>query len=257
MLSPEEISAFERDGYVALRGAVSPEIIRQCAHEIWEATGCDPHDPATWNEPVVRLMGLATPPFAYAANSPVLCEAYNQLVGIGRWTPRTSIGTIPVRFPSDAEPGDDGWHVEASYVDATGAPRVDLGSRGRALLMLFLFSEIGDQDAPTRLRVGSHLDAPRFLADSADQSLDWMDLCQAVAPASRHREIHYATGAAGDVFLCHPFIVHAAQPHHGNRPRLMGQPPLEHQAPFDLEEATPPPVVRSIHTALRRAADIR
>ena len=34
----------------------------------------------------------------------------------------------------------------------------------RALLMLFLFSEVGEDDAPTRIRVGSHLDVPPVLA---------------------------------------------------------------------------------------------
>jgi hypothetical protein len=35
-----------------------------------------------------------------------------------------------------------------------------------------------------------------------------------------------ATGKAGTVYLCHPFLVHAAQPHHGRNPRFMAQPPL-------------------------------
>ena len=35
-----------------------------------------------------------------------------------------------------------------------------------------------------------------------------------------------ATGEPGDVYLCHPFLVHAAQPHHGSTPRFMAQPPL-------------------------------
>jgi hypothetical protein len=35
-----------------------------------------------------------------------------------------------------------------------------------------------------------------------------------------------ATGEAGTVYLCHPFLVHAAQPHRGTTPRFMAQPPL-------------------------------
>jgi hypothetical protein len=34
--------------------------------------------------------------------------------------------------------------------------------------------------------------------------------------------------------LCHPFLVHAAQPHHGTRPRFMAQPPLLPAVPFRL-----------------------
>ena len=35
------------------------------------------------------------------------------------------------------------------------------------------------------------------------------------------------TGRAGDVFLCHPFLLHRATwPHRGHRPRFLGQPAI-------------------------------
>ncbi len=37
-------------------------------------------------------------------------------------------------------------------------------------------------------------------------------------------EVALATGEAGTVYLCHPFLVHAAQIHRGKRPRFMAQP---------------------------------
>lgn len=43
---------------------------------------------------------------------------------------------------------------------------------------------------------------------------------------SAHRPVVLATGEAGTVYLCHPFLVHAAQPHRGQQPRFMAQPPL-------------------------------
>lgn len=45
-------------------------------------------------------------------------------------------------------------------------------------------------------------------------------------------------GRGGTVYLCHPFLVHAAQPHRGTRPRFMAQPPLLPRAEFD--PALPP-----------------
>ena len=41
-----------------------------------------------------------------------------------------------------------------------------------------------------------------------------------------HRTEKLATGKAGTVYLCHPFLVHAAQAHRGEKPRFMAQPPL-------------------------------
>jgi hypothetical protein len=41
--------------------------------------------------------------------------------------------------------------------------RANVASKGRALLMLFLISDVGEDDAPTRIRVGSHRDVARTL----------------------------------------------------------------------------------------------
>jgi hypothetical protein len=104
--------------------------------------------------------------------------------------------------------------------------RVNLRSKWRALLMLFLFSDVGDDDAPTRIRLGSHLRVPQLLASSGEDGLSFMDLGRAAADATAGMPEVTATGTAGTVFLCHPFLVHAAQPHRGVVPRFMAQPPL-------------------------------
>lgn len=41
-------------------------------------------------------------------------------------------------------------------------------------------------------------------------------------------------GAAGTVYLRHPFLVHAAQPHRGFTPRFMAQPPPYLREPCEL-----------------------
>jgi hypothetical protein len=43
-----------------------------------------------------------------------------------------------------------------------------------------------------------------------------------------------ATGPAGTVYLCHPFLLHAAQRHRGTEPRFMAQPPLCPAEPLQL-----------------------
>jgi len=59
-----------------------------------------------------------------------------------------------------------------------------------------------------------------------------MELAGKAVPATGHRPLAHATGRAGDVYLCHPFLVHAAQEHHGTRPRFMAQPPLAPAGPL-------------------------
>ena len=58
-----------------------------------------------------------------------------------------------------------------------------------------------------------------------------------------------ATGEAGTVYLCHPFLVHAAQPHRGTHPRFLAQPPLLPREPLTIDG--PSPVERAIAAALR------
>jgi hypothetical protein len=111
---------------------------------------------------------------------------------------------------------------------------VNLRSKGRALLMLFLFSDVGERDAPTRIRLGSHLRVPRLLVPAGEEGISFKELGEVAARATDGLPETTATGTAGTVFLCHPFLVHAAQPHHGLTPRFLAQPPLYSRVPFEL-----------------------
>lgn len=225
VLDAERLSRFIAEGFLRLEGAFPAELAREGRTLLWRDTGCDPEDPRTWTRPVVRLGDYGQEPFLEAANTPRLHAAFDALVGPGRWSPRTSLGTFPIRFPSAEDPGDAGWHTDAGFYGEDGSMRLNLVSRGRALLMLFLFSDVGVDDAPTRIRVGSHLDVPRLLEPAGDAGLSFLELAQRLDPAADH-PLALATGHAGDVYLCHPFLVHAAQPHRGTMPRFMAQPPL-------------------------------
>ena len=247
-LTVAEIDAFVEQGFVRIAGAVDREVAQACHDELWDVTGYDRDDQSTWTDTLVRVPGLGTAPFTSAANSGALLEAFDQLVGPGRWVPRTGLGTFPLRFPGPGAAKEAGWHIEASYEGAAGEWRVNLTSRGRALLMLFLFSEVAADDAPTLVRIGSHLDVPRLLQPAGEDGMDWMAICRKAVPASAHRPVTAVTGELGDVYLCHPFLVHSAQAHRGTRPRFMAQPPLEPAVPLEL--TSPFPVERAIAAAL-------
>ena len=75
----------------------------------------------------------------------------------------------------------------------------------------------------------------------------WATVRQLRAPAPQA----LATGEAGTVYLCHPFLVHAAQMHRGAVPRFMAQPPLHPAEPvrLDREDGNYSPV----ETAIRQA----
>ncbi|WP_295121636.1 phytanoyl-CoA dioxygenase family protein [uncultured Chitinophaga sp.] len=230
VLNREQINQFIRDGFVRIDNAFPTEIAKAARTILWKDTGCDPHDPATWTKPVIWLGMYTAAPFVEAANTAILHSAFDQLAGANRWLPCKSVGAFPVRFPSDADPGDGGWHVDAGFPGSDPADyfswRINVKSKGRALLMLFLFSDVEQDDAPTRIRVGSHMDVARLLQPAGDAGLSFMELANALDSLPEHKQV-LATGKAGTVYLCHPFLVHGAQPHHGKNPRFMAQPPLQ------------------------------
>lgn len=252
------IEQFIRDGYIAIPRAFSRELAHEARAILWRDTGCDPEDPATWTTPVVRLGYYGQRPFREAVNTPLLRQAFDALVGEDRWLPRADIGTFPVRFPLPGDPGDTGWHVDTSFQGNAGPTdyfnwRVNVHSKGRALLMLFLFSDIGEDDAPTRLRVGSHVDIARRLAPAGEVGLSLAELAENGFRESEGRAEVTATGEAGTVYLCHPFMVHAAQPHRGTRPRFLAQPALLPKGHFRIdpdERHKASPVEAAIQRAL-------
>ena len=256
-MGPKQVEAFIETGFVKLEGAFPAETAERARAILWRDTGCDPAEPSTWRRPLVRLGMYSLEPFIAAASTPALHAAFDALVGKGRWLPCRSMGTFPVRFPSHEEPGDAGWHVDASfdYDDPDFFNwRVNVASKGRALLMLFLFSDIGHDDAPTRVRVGSHVEIARLLAPAGEGGMTLRELAaNGFDETSRCGEA-LVTGSAGTVYLCHPFLVHSAQRHQGSRPRFLAQPPLLPAEPVRLDRAEEDssPVERAIIRALAR-----
>ena len=236
-LTQSQVFSFIDEGFVRLDNAFPTALADECRAILWKACQCDPNNPETWVQPVIRIGEIGLEPFKKAANTPLLLHAFDQLAGQGNWLPRSTLGSFPIRFPSKEKAIDTGWHVDASFPGADAANyldwRINIHSKGRALLMLFLFSDVGEQDAPTRIRVGSHLDVARLLEPEGDRGLSFMELAHKLDATKVRKEI-VATGRAGTVYLCHPFIAHAAQDHTGTAPKFMAQPPLLTAQDFNL-----------------------
>ncbi|HVK49425.1 MAG TPA: hypothetical protein VM488_16305, partial [Pseudobacter sp.] len=75
---------------------------------LWKEIGLNPDDPTGWKQPVIRLGYYTAEPFVQAANTPVLLNAFDQLVGEDRWIPCRNMGSMVLRFPSDEIPNDTG-----------------------------------------------------------------------------------------------------------------------------------------------------
>jgi hypothetical protein len=81
------------------------------------------------------------------------------------------------------------------------------------------------------------------------------DVPARLRPSVLCRRAAEATGTAGDVYLCHPFIVHTATwPHRGSSPRMMAQPGVEVPDGFALDGSDPSPVAQAIVQGLALAS---
>jgi hypothetical protein len=161
------------------------------------------------------------------------------------------MGTFPVRFPSLISPKDTGWHVDMSldfHKPDFMEWKINVHSEGRLLLMLFLFSDVSKDDAPTKLRVASHLKIARKLLPHKEKGLSLAELAKNGFSETKNCSEALATGAAGTVYLCHPFIVHSAQAHRGTQPKFMAQPPLLPKPGHDSSNSHSP-----VQLAIRKA----
>jgi len=237
VLDDDQIEKFITNGFVKLEGAFPRDLAEECLQLLWDQIEPDLDRPETWTESLVYVWDCPQEPFCRAANTPRLLAAFDQLVGPGRWRPRESLGWFVIRFPSEAEPPDVGWHVDGSYPTAEeDIYGLNLRSRGCGLLMLFLFSDVTDQHGPTGLRIGSHLDVPPLLEPYGAAGTTDRELFRQLDVTSS-RPVANATGQIGDVYLCHPFLVHGAQRNRAGTPRFLAQPSLSLIGELDLDLA--------------------
>lgn len=254
ILNSQQIQSFITDGFLRVDNAFSADLASEAREILWNDLPGDRDDHKTWTHPVIWLGMYTQRPFIEAANTDVLHGAFDQLVGKGKWIPCMSMGAFPVRFPSLVDSGDTGWHVDSGFAGADPndyfAARINVKSKGRGLLMLFLFSDVSEQDAPTKIVNGSHLDVARLLKPEGEAGLSFMELAMRLPELPKKDEV-LATGKAGTVYLCHPFLVHAAQRHCGLEPKFMAQPPLLLRSGFNMEGSGPfSPVEEAVRIAL-------
>ena len=245
MLTTADLATFERDGFLHVRGAIPREIALRCRDDCLEqlqvADGA-----GSWPEPVVRGLVLGNA-VTEAATAPRLNEAVAPVLEGEAWSPRPNLGLFVVRLPHERDPGDAGWHIDSSFQRAADGPWcVNWRSRGRGLLLLCLLSDVGDDDAPTEIAVGSHRLLPSLLHPFGDEGVEGLH-----APLPAPEKVVRAVGEAGDVFVCHPFLMHRATwPHRGATPRVVAQPPISIAGDLELDASRPSSVARCIVDAL-------
>jgi len=227
--------AFSVKQAAAMRSAVWRELA---------TVGILQHEASTWTkERPEHLQCLKTDPVFRAVGSTRLLEAIDAVLeGQAYETPK-NWGAVFLAFPSyDAwNVPSGGWHIDANYLSALAPPA---GVRMHAL-----FGDVVPRAGGTLIVSGSHRLVHKHFKDSPPppgiHGADYRKLLQrdpyirdlhtegdASERAARFMDraedhggiplqVVENTGAAGDVILLHPLVLHVATSNNGNQPRFL------------------------------------
>jgi Phytanoyl-CoA dioxygenase (PhyH) len=230
-----DLDTFISDGYLKVPQAAPRSAADVARAVLWRRLGLSPDHPEQWSAPVRWAADMTGDrPFGELVRSPALAAVLDQICGTGGWLPRGALGNIPVRFPVSPPDNDRGWHIDANTPQFDGSWAVT--GRPHAVLVLTLLSDVGPTDAPTRIRAGSHRDVASVLGPDP---VDMAEMGRMVDDASAQRPVVHATGGPGDMYVLHPFTVHAADEHRGRAPRFMAQSPVMLTAPLTPASSSP------------------
>jgi len=111
VLSPEDVAHFKEKGYVILRGAVPPELVRDALRSINHQLGKPDCWEADSNPLNAAQLALKLPKEGVGRDifnkSPIFFSAMNILLGIGNVAPWSQGQQVALRFPQPLESGHD------------------------------------------------------------------------------------------------------------------------------------------------------
>jgi hypothetical protein len=251
VLTVEQVASFRNDGFVLIERALGETEITGMLDRLWaglEKNGASRHDPATWTSRAsVRLHAIRTadvPP----GDNPAVRSALDEFFGAGGWKPPKNWGQALVTFPTEGpwKLPTGPWHLDYPYwfppheiwgmnmflfiddVVERGGGTLTVRSSHRLVEAFHREHNPSPKQKQAELTRRFRTRYPWFVDLATSQrgpgeeearAARFMDVDTKVDGVSvRVTEL---LGSAGDVVLCHPWLVHTASPNVGTRPRLM------------------------------------
>ena len=205
VFAADDLAAWDRDGVVVLRGAITRDEAAAIAEHLWATIGADPDDPSTWSgrrQNGIMVQRFQHPSMDVPRRSGRVAKGFAQLYGhadLIASTDRLSFNP-PVR-PAFAFPGP---HL---HWDASLAPPMPFTAQG----ILYLTDTTTDQGA---LQV-----VPGFHHRLAD---GWLETLDGTDPRAVDLSAEAVTvpAGAGDLVIWREEIPHGASANRSDRPRL-------------------------------------
>lgn len=243
VLTDEQVQSFLDNGYLKIENCFSREFAQRWTDRAFERLGYDKHDPATWERPLVHMDIESKRPVSEMA--PRAWDAICDVVGgVERIDPETRhiesrhFTTINSFYWGDSfvanfgkgadepwqppSPQVPGWHKDGSYF------RHFLDSPQQALLVIVLWSDVVHQGGGTFIAPDSVRHVARHLYAHPEGVRGFSDL---IHQCERFEEV---TGSVGDVFIMHPFMLHASSQNHAGVARFITNPPVMLREPLNF-----------------------
>lgn len=235
VLTSRDVDHFLEFGYVHLRGAFPREAAEEWAAACYRRLRIDPNDRTTWKDTRIHMGGdqyvdvAEFSPVAYAAMGELLgADRMNEPV---RWSDHfiVNLGEGADREWEPAGPTAPGWHKDGDFF------RHFLDSPEQGLLVFVNWTDVVHHGGPTYVATDSVKVVAEFLAARPDGVMpNEFDFRSLVGQCHRFVE---AIGEAGDVFLLHPFTLHAVSQNILRVPRIITNPPVSLREPFSFHRA--------------------
>jgi hypothetical protein len=204
VLDAADMGHWDREGWVILRAAISPEQAAATAALLWQVAGATPDDPASWQgerQQGMMVQHFQGEPLEAARRSPRVHTAFAQLWGTADlWT---RIDRLSFNAPLA---GNRSFRAPRLHWDVSLAPPVSFQTQA----VLYLTDTAANQGA-LELVPGFHHRIHDWLETLGDQDPREVDLsAQAITiPAS-----------AGDLVIWRDELPHGASPNRAALPRL-------------------------------------
>lgn len=224
--------------------AAEASAMRDAVWRAIEGVGIHGDRPSSWTtERPIHLQHLKTDPVFQAVRSTRLRAAIDVVLEGRPYDEPKSAGACFLAFPSACTWGvpSSGWHIDANYSSALIPPA---GVRTHAL-----FGDVGPRGGGTQLLSGSHRLVHKWFKDHPPpKNTRGSELRLLLREHPYIRDLHTEgdaeariarfmdrvetvdgiplqvvenTGAAGDVILLHPLVLHVAAPNASTEPRFL------------------------------------
>jgi hypothetical protein len=248
VLSDEQRLCFDSDGIVKIDGAFGQDEAALMRDVVWgelvRRYAIDRDDPSTWHRHPTTGLKSSKRHRAFAPIlGRVLAGALDDLFGVGQWVRPSHAGQVLVTMPNSVQwrVPTGLWHADFQYFFPTegisavkiwalfgpvapqGGGTVQLAGSHR-LMVRYLNRRSGDELEYKRVRDGFMRSHPWLRAlshDDGDPGRNPRFMVEGITINGVTLRVLELVGEPGDLFITHPWVMHATAPNATSVPRMM------------------------------------